>query len=136
VKKGGPLERYAAAWALGRIGPNARTAVPALIELLKDGKEYDLNLHYGSNPAFGVPRSPREIPPSIMAYIPAEALGNIGPDARAALPGLREMALLRGSRSGNTAFAASEAIKKIDPGSADPGKADGRPEPQPRRRRK
>jgi hypothetical protein len=124
IKKGGPQERYAAAWALGRIGPNARTAVPALIELLKDEQQYDLPGATAEHPDFGRPFGMRGYQPSVLAHIPAAALGNIGPDARAALPALRKIALRQ--VIGCTEAAAREALQQIEPG---PPKGPEKPAP-------
>ena len=57
--------RKVAAEALGGIGPEAKTAVPALIEALKNEHEY------------------------VRATV-ALALGGIGPEAKAAAPALKE----------------------------------------------
>ncbi len=69
-KEGNPMDtspsvRWSAAVALGKIGPDAKAAVPALIEALKDEN-------------------------SEMRRRVAVALGNIGPDAKAAVPALIE----------------------------------------------
>jgi HEAT repeat protein len=61
-----------AAEALGRIGPAARAAVPALTQMLEDDQ----------------PTMPTGIPKSLFAAV---ALGKIGPAARPALPALRRL---------------------------------------------
>ena len=53
--------RLAAAWALGKIGPDAKTAVPALTKLLKDKR-------------------------SDVRRAAAFSLGEIGPEAKTAIP--------------------------------------------------
>lgn len=66
--------RMFAAIALANIGPDARKAVPALIETLKD-KHKDM---------------PTESARFVLDATVALALGNIGPDAKAAVPTLIE----------------------------------------------
>lgn len=58
--------RTSAAQALGQIGPEAKTAVPALAELLKDAESY-------------------------VRSTAAGALGQIGPEAKGAVSGLIEL---------------------------------------------
>ena len=82
-RKAGLSVRQAAAKALGKIGPEAKTAIPALTELLKD-KEVRLDV--------------------------AEALGKIGPEAKTAVPALTE--LLKDEKQ-QVQDAATEALKKI-----------------------
>jgi hypothetical protein len=65
--KGDPFVARAAATALGGIGPEAREAVPALLEALR-----------GSDPS--------------LTATAAKALGAIGPDAREAVPILKSLA--------------------------------------------
>jgi HEAT repeat protein len=72
---------------LGRMGPAARAAVPALVKSLADRSQ---------SPGPAVP---------LVAASAAEALGRIGPDARAAAPALRDVLRLpeeRDSRGRNT----------------------------------
>ena len=65
-KEKGESSRRAAAHALGQIGPEAKAAVPALMELLKDTD-------------------------SELRWLAALALGQIGPEAKAAVPALMEL---------------------------------------------
>ena len=90
-----PYIRMLAASALGRIGPDAREAVPALIELLADNEAYGAD---GWLPS-----------PSVCS-IAAEALGKLGPDAGAAIPALEK---LLGHGNYNARDAAAKAIAKI-----------------------
>ncbi len=73
---------FAAVEALGRIGPGAKAAVPPLIELLKEDKPIDYYADYP--PSIGG----LSIHTVILAEKAAEALGNVGPDAKAAIPAL------------------------------------------------
>jgi len=95
LKRPEPYIRKLAAESLGRIGPEARKAVPALIEALADNENGDEG--YG------------HVPPPSVCCVAAEALGKIGPDAEAALPALEKL------RDGDFAAreAAAAAIAKI-----------------------
>ena len=88
--RGAPGLAGIAADGLGKFGARAKEAVPALIDILRNGDE--------SN--------------SVRA---ARALGNIGPDARAAIPALSEWAKGKGETERSVA---TEAIKKIDSSAA------------------
>jgi HEAT repeat protein len=83
VSEAGPL-RFHAATALGRIGPDAKEAVPGLVDLLKDKK-------------LGPARR-----------VAAEALGAIGPDAKNAVPALKDAA-----SDGEISDAAAKALSRI-----------------------
>ena len=77
--------RINAAIALGKIGPEAKAAVPALIEALKnEGKKF--------------------------IYVSIRALGEIGPEAKEAIPALTK---LLNSKDDYVKKAAKEAIEKI-----------------------
>jgi HEAT repeat protein len=82
---------------LGEIGPAARAAVPALIDILKAKEKYR-RVAAGALGAIG-PDARSAVPALIEALdsdkagvvsAAVEALGRIGPDAKAALPALRE----------------------------------------------
>ena len=79
--------RTKAAEALGNMGPKAKSAVPALIDALKD--------------------------PNVRTEA-AIALGNIGPDAKSAVSALQDAATAKGNKK-DKAFkqAVNEAVKKI-----------------------
>jgi HEAT repeat protein len=85
----GPV-RWRAAYALGKIGPRAKAAIPEITRLLKD-------------------------PDPIVRFVAAESLAEFGPDAKSAVPALREAA-----RDGYRPVreVARAAIKHIDPQAA------------------
>jgi HEAT repeat protein len=85
LKGGSPDDRYQAARALGRLGPKARSAVPALVEAMQDPeKTVRIGAIYG--------------------------LADIGPEAADALPSLRQA--LR-DRDNEIAKGAAYAVKQI-----------------------
>ncbi len=81
--EGDGLTRWFAAGVLGEIGPDAKAAVPALIDLLRSKGE--VPAAPGSMGFGGV-----EIKPDRLAVVAAKALGQIGPDARAAVAPLTQ----------------------------------------------
>lgn len=83
--------RTRAADSLGQIGPDAKDAVPALMEALK-AQEVRLNA--------------------------ANALGKIGPDAKPASEKLQEMFEKKGERDRPFKAAVKDALKKINTGSS------------------
>lgn len=91
-----PYMRMLAASALGRIGPDARAAVPALIEALADNENGDETDDW--------------LPSPPVCSIAAEALGKLGPDAGAALPALEK---LLGHGNYDARDAAAKAIARI-----------------------
>jgi RNA polymerase sigma factor (sigma-70 family) len=103
-------DRLLAAKTLGRIGPEARAAVPSLIALLKDNEPVTFPFDRALYPLFRV---------EDYTYVPcrtaAAALGGIGPDARAALPALREVQQVL---DGGARAVIRDAIQKIDPRAA------------------
>ena len=76
--------RQAAAVALGGIGPEAKTAVPALTDLLNDKER-------------------------AVRHAAASALGNVGPEAKTAIPALTELL----KEQGVIRETAAEALTKI-----------------------
>jgi hypothetical protein len=132
-----PRIRQAVVDALGRIGPEARLAAPALFRATKD---MDLGVRNDAFDALGriLPNPELTIPvlvvglddPSLFVRDNATiSLGNYGPAARAAVPALvRMLATNRASNSehdeNRSALkkieydAASSALKKIDPEAA------------------
>jgi HEAT repeat protein len=92
--------RCLTAWALGKIGPQAKEAAPALLRLL-DSKDDESRAAAEALGDIG-PGAKEAIPALMrtlksrdcsMASAAAQALGGIGPDARDALPLLEEMFL-------------------------------------------
>ena len=84
LKNGKKKIRAHAAEALGKIGPKARAAVPALVQELRnqgDGKD-TIAINIGENAFFRYP-GPRSRA--------ATALGQIGPEAKAAVPALAQV---------------------------------------------
>jgi len=80
---------------LGRMGPEARQAVPALGKMLKDGS-------------------------AEMRLAAVKTLGFIGPDAKSAVPQLIEALKDPGMRGGPSPLStsAAESLRRIDPGAA------------------
>ncbi|MDA1164075.1 MAG: HEAT repeat domain-containing protein [Planctomycetota bacterium] len=110
-----PEVRYRAASSLGQIGPKANAAVAAVIEALKDDNKVVRRLADRALPRIGA--QARDVPALIEAFQRvrgdyeggsgvAETLGDIGPEARDALPVLKE-------RPG---IWSAYAIVQIDPG--------------------
>jgi len=86
LKDSNPKTRVGAAWALGRIGPSAAPAVPALIEALSD-------------------------PDKLVRTQSIAALGKIGPGAAAAIPSLDQLATDNDWATRKLASAALAAIQ-------------------------
>jgi hypothetical protein len=113
---------YAAGY-LGILGPSAKPAVPALIQVLK-GK--DAGVHEAAISALGKIRSnPDVVIPLLITFLDDEnlndeaatALGEFGPLAKGAVPKI--LPLLH-ARDSDARQAAREALKKIDPQSLPP----------------
>ena len=84
LKDGDGLTRWFAAGVLGEIGPEAKAAVPELIHLLRSRDEVPAA---PGSMGFGA----MEIQPDRLAVVAAKALGQIGPNARAAVAPLAEV---------------------------------------------
>jgi HEAT repeat protein len=84
-----PSDRWRAAQAIGEIGPEARRAIPDLIQALKN-------------------------PDHLVRWAAAGALGRFGSEARDAVPSLRDLA----ARDPSPAVrdAAEESLRQIDQG--------------------
>lgn len=93
--------RESAGYELGKIGPAAKAAVPALIALVKTLKDKEFN-----------PRTQTDVRGAAV-----KALGKIGPAAKAAVPALIE--ILKEKYSA-TRWAAATALTEIVPYSEDP----------------
>jgi HEAT repeat protein len=115
-------ERWRYAQALGDIGPEAKSALPVLRDVAqpKSFKPdrvwslYALVRIDGDAPAMASLTD--LLKDRVAAPDAAEALGRIGPPAKAAVPALRD--LLK-DKNPDVRKAAGEALKKIDPGAAD-----------------
>jgi HEAT repeat protein len=101
--------RAEAAEALGRIGPAARAAVPALIDALKDPEEPER--HRDPEPS-DRPAPVERAPARTVRDRAAEALGKIGPAAKDAVPALSR-ALNDPDKAVGTR--AAEALGRIGP---------------------
>jgi HEAT repeat protein len=102
-------KRWDAALALGQIGPEAKTAVPVLTELLKhnDVRVWHLMARQVSDIVAGT-KSYSMMPR--IAFAAATALGNIGPEAKSAIPALTQ---LLNYKDEDVRSAAAKALKKI-----------------------
>lgn len=118
--------RYRACKRLGKMGPNAKDAVPAMLKVLVDDREPGVRetcaKAFGEVGPVAVPTLDaflkrqavsRDFDPMARMYV-AEALGEIGPAAESAVPAL--IGVLRDP--GLSAYAAGEALGKIGPGAA------------------
>jgi HEAT repeat protein len=121
-----PFVREQAVAAVGAIGPDAAEAQAALAGLLRD-ENPDVRLAAAQALVRG-----RHCPAAVVATVveilerhphfaiaAAAVLGDLGPDARAAVPALRR--LLRHSDR-DVYVAAARALRQIDPDAADPGR--------------
>jgi hypothetical protein len=88
LKAAAPATRNAAAYEIAGLGPAAKPAVPALIEALED-------------------------PDAAVRFPVTVALGEIGPDAAAAVPRLKQM--MFEENNDEIAAAARRAIRHIQP---------------------
>ncbi len=149
LKRSESSDRIAATVVLAKIGPEARPAVPALLETLKDKKKPECHLavralgRIGPDAKAAVPalvemlkeKNPMTFPVEINAFVPevfqggseevtpaveaASTLGQIGPNAKEAIPALLEAHQSAKDTPGPSGFnlkwAAFNAIQKIDP---------------------
>ncbi len=114
-----PIVDSLAAQALGKIGPNAKAAVPALLEGLYDE---DKDPIVGSCAAEALGKiGPHAVPALVEALnnehedvrsLAAKALGKIGPDAKATVPALLEAL---NDEDEDVRSLAAEALGKIGP---------------------
>jgi HEAT repeat protein len=110
--------RKSAAIELGRYGPAASNAVPALLQALNSGD--DAVREGAATSLSGIHAEPEVVIPALIKCLDdddvnvraAGALGGFGPAARAAVPQLIQ---LLHANDGETQFAAAAALKKIDP---------------------
>lgn len=118
LKDKDPSRKYAALQALSEIGPEAKEAIPILIETIRETKNRDKRILVACNHAlFGMGK---EIVPTMISLLKdddsemrrgsAWMLGNLGPDAKDAIPALT-VALNDSSEA--VRIKAAEALKKI-----------------------
>ena len=113
-----PIGKYAAIHAVGKIGPEAKEAIPILIETIREVRNRDKRILVACNKALLA--MGKEIVPHMVALLKDETwemrrgaawiLGKLGPDARDAVPALSE-ALNDPNAAVRTK--AQEALKKI-----------------------
>jgi HEAT repeat protein len=110
--------REAAAYELGYFGPAARSAVPALLEVLNGNDEA---VHKPAVISLGCIRAePATVIPALMRCLnddyvnikAVSALGQFGAAARAAVP---QIIILMQANDPETKWAAGEALTEIDP---------------------
>jgi HEAT repeat protein len=115
--------RVGAAFALGRIGREAKAAVPALFKALDDDDRNVRALSASALAAIGERSADLvrameqwiESPDPILRMTGFGVLGRLGPAAQSAAPALRKQL---GSRDPGVRAAAEEALKKIEPAPA------------------
>ena len=100
LKDKNPAIRKAAARRLGEIGPEAKAAVPALVEALKDKDDESLReaalmslIKINPNPKTVIPAFIEALKDTsrFVRYLAASALDRFGSEARAAVPNLIEL---------------------------------------------
>jgi HEAT repeat protein len=93
-----PAVRTSAILAVGEIGPEARKAIPMLIEIIRQTRNHDKRMLLAANTA--LLKMGKEIVPHMVSLLEdkdwemrrgaAWILGKVGPDARDALPALTD----------------------------------------------
>lgn len=122
-----PFVRADVIWALADLGPAARSAVPALIHLLRSAKVSCLMTAAPPQGEEGGPEStapiyirPRRGTEEAWLVLAIKALAAIGPDAQAAIPELTELAR---AGWGTIQVSAAEALLRIGSARTVPGRA-------------
>jgi HEAT repeat protein len=108
-----PSNRCTAAMVLADFGPAAKDAVPALLELFKDSDPYIPS--YAAFALWQIARHERAIP-ALIEHGASEFLGQIGPEAKAAVPALTKAALSKEATSSwgpSASFRAARAIEAL-----------------------
>ena len=93
-----PITRTAAIKAIGEMGPEAKQAIPVLIETIRETKNRDKNILLSCN--YALLKMGKEIVPYMISLLKdddwemrggsAWILGKVGPDAKDAVPALTE----------------------------------------------
>jgi hypothetical protein len=119
-----PSTRFSAINAVGKIGPEAREAIPALIETIRQTRNHDKRILLACN--YALLAMGKEIVPNMISLLKddewemrrgaAWILGKLGPEAKDAVPALTE-ALSDSNPAVRTK--AAEALKKIKGGNAE-----------------
>jgi HEAT repeat protein len=119
-----PAEKYAAIHAVRKIGPEAKEAIPILIETIRVVRNRDKRILVACNSALLA--MGKEIVPHMIALLKDDTwemrrgaawiLGKVGPDARDVVPALTE-ALNDSNPAVRTK--AQEALKKVKGGNAE-----------------
>jgi len=116
-----PATKYAAINALGKIGPEAREAIPLLVETIRQTRNHDKRILLACN--YALLAMGKEIVPGMISLLKdddwemrrgaAWILGKVGPEAKDAVPALTE-ALNDSNPAVRTK--AAEALKKVKGG--------------------
>jgi HEAT repeat protein len=118
LKESDPRAKYAAILAIAEIGPEAKEAIPALIETIRETRNRDKRMLFACNNALlGMGK---EIVPHMVSLLNddewemrrggAYMLGKVGPDAEDAVPALTEAL---NDPNDAVRMKAEEALKKI-----------------------
>jgi len=132
-----PATKYAAVNAVGKMGPEAREAIPLLVETIRQTRNRDKKLLLACN--YALLAMGKEIVPAMITLLKDDVwemrrgaawiLGKLGPEAKDAVPALTE-ALNDSNPEVRTRAAA--ALKKIKGGNAEsvnpnPGESASKP---------
>lgn len=113
-----PIGKYAAIHAVGKIGPEAKEAIPILIETIREVRNRDRRILVACNKALlGMGK---EIVPHMISLLKDDTwemrrgaawiLGKLGPDAKEAVPALTEAL---NDANPSVRLQAQESLKKI-----------------------
>ncbi len=118
------IKKYSAVNAVGKIGPEAREAIPLLVETIRQTRNHDKRLLLACN--YALLAMGKEIVPGMISLLKdddwemrrgaAWILGKVGPEAKDAVPALTE-ALHDSNPEVRTR--AAEALKKVKGGNAE-----------------
>jgi len=119
-----PSTKSSAINAVGKIGPEAREAIPLLVETIRQTRNHDKRILHACN--YALLAMGKEIVPSMISLLKdddwemrrgaAWILGKVGPEAKDAVPALTE-ALNDSNPAVRTN--AAEALKKVKGGNAE-----------------